>query len=178
MAYLVELDVDEYGTLSGGEGLFPVDVIDHDWNTPYPPFQQVIPFEWDRGDGAGRPNVFWHPEIRDWVCDTSSYELLGRLAPGDVHTIAHGRLGSQELHVVQAVAVLDVVDREASLIDRQATYEILQFPAFFHSVADEISTRVFRVPGMHTAVFVGEAVKRALESSGTAGIRFVAVDWS
>jgi hypothetical protein len=175
MAYLVELDVDEFGCLDGDESAFPVTADQHDWNTPYPRVERVVEFEWERGEGAGRPDVFWYPQILDWVCDERVRRVLTRVAGADIHTVAEGVL--EPVFVVQAPTVLDVVDREASVIDTYPKYEALRFPAFRRSAADSLASRVFRVPGGITMVFVGERVKQALDEAGVQGITYVAVDW-
>ncbi|MFE9442817.1 hypothetical protein ACFYO2_28375 [Streptomyces sp. NPDC006602] len=177
MAYLVELDVDECGCLDGDESAFPLTADQHDWNTPYPRVERAVEFEWEAGEGDGRPDVFWYPQILDWVCDERAYRVLQRVAGADIHTLAEGVLDGEPVFVVQAPHVLDVVDREASLIDTYPTYEALRFPAFRRSAADALAARVFRVPGGITMVFVGERVKQALDEAGVKGITYVPVDW-
>jgi hypothetical protein len=178
MAYLVELDVDEFGCLDGDESVFPVTADQHDWSTPYLTVDRVVEFEWERGEGGGRPDVFWYPPVLDWVCNERAYRVLTRVAGSDIHTIAEGVLDGERVFVVQAPNVLDVVDREASIIDIYPTYEALRFPAFRRSAADALASRAFRVPGGITMVFVGEQVKQALDEAGVKGMNYVAVDWS
>lgn len=178
MAYLAELDMDEYGCLDGEEEVFPVASVEHDWDTPYPPLDRVVQFVWEPGEAKRKPDVFWYPHMRDWVCSERAYEVLKRCAGSDVHTIARGELDGKPVFVVQAPQVLDVVDRNASVIDVYPSYEVLRFPAFRRSMADAVSSRIFRVPGGITMVFVGDLLKHELEKAGIEGLRFVPVDWA
>jgi hypothetical protein len=117
VAYMIGLLVDEYGYLTGGEDVFPVDTIDHDWETPYPRYDGVAEFTWEAGELGEQPGVFRHPEIRDWACDEQGWSVLQRTSPGDFHLIGEGRLDGRRLLVLQVVTILDIVDREASIID-------------------------------------------------------------
>lgn len=177
MAYLVERDVDEYGCVDGDETLFPVGITEHDWTTPYPPVDRIIAFDWEPGEGSTKPDVFWYPQMDDWVCNERAYEVLTATAGGDIHTIARGTVDGDPVFLVQVKSILDVVDRERSIIERYPSYEILRFPAFKREAAEMVSSRVFRVPGSLTMRFVGEQVKAALEAAEIKGLRFVAVDW-
>ena len=178
MAYMIGLLVDEYGYLTDGEDVFPVDTIDHDWETPYPRYDGVAEFTWQAGELGEQPGVFRHPEIRDWVCDEQAWSVLQRTSPGDLHLIGEGRLDGRRLLVVQVVAMLDIVDREASIIDRYETYEILQFPTFVGQSRNAVAGRAFRVPGSYTDVFVGQAVKEALEAANVTGLSYTPVEFS
>jgi hypothetical protein len=53
--------VDEYGYLFGGEESFPVDVTQHDWESPYPTFDALAKFEWAAGESGSEPNIFRIP---------------------------------------------------------------------------------------------------------------------
>ena len=93
--------------------------------------------------------------------------------------IAEGRLDGDPVFLVQVVTVLhDVVDRQHSIIERHPTYELLQFPAFFRRAAPTVAGRIFRVPGNHVMIFMGETVKQALDTAGIKGFIYVPVDWS
>lgn len=179
MAYLVELDVDDFGSLDGPEDSFPVSVVDHNWlGVPYPAVASVVSFEWEPGETADTPDVFWYPQMRDWVCSKRAYDVLAGAASPDLHLIAEGRLDESPVFVVQVVSVLDVVDRESSIIDRYPSYEILQFPTFFRSASATVASRVFRVRGSATMIFMGETVKQAIDNAGIKGFRFTPIDWS
>ncbi|MEU6484265.1 hypothetical protein [Streptomyces sp. NPDC046887] len=177
-AYLVELDVDEFGCLDGDESLFPKAASDHDWNTPYPSTGQTVPFTWESGEGAVRPDVFWYPQMLDWVCNERAYRALAGCSASDLNVISTGVLDGEPVYVVQASSVLDVVVREASVIDIYETYDALRFPAFRRDMHEALASRVFRVPGGITMVFVGGAVKEALDEAGVKGFRYVKVDWA
>lgn len=179
MAYLVELDVDNFGSLDGSEGSFPVSVVDHNWlGVPYPAVASAVSFEWEPGEVAEAPDVFWYPQMRDWICSKRAYDLLAGMASSDLHLIAEGRLGENPVSVVQVLTVLDVVDRENSIIDRYPSYEILRFPTFFRSASAAVASRIFRVPGSAAMIFMGEIVKQAIDTAGIKGFRFTSVDWS
>jgi len=179
MAYLVELDVDNFGSLDGPEDTFPVSVVDHNWlGVPYPAVASVVSFEWEPGETADEPDVFWYPQMRDWVCSKRAYDLLAGVASSDLHVIAEGRLDVNPVFVVQVLSVLDVVDRENSIIDKYPSYEILRFPIFFRGASAAVASRIFRVPGSTTMIFVGDTVKQAIDNAGIKGFRFTPVDWS
>src|SRR5689334_16260035 len=110
MAYVLETDVDRYGYLYGGR--LPVDPVEHDWEKPYPSVEERLKFRWDRGELRRKPDVFHHNMLRDVVCNRRAYEVL---AGDDLKVIARGSLDGDELLVVQAVTVLDVLDEERSL---------------------------------------------------------------
>jgi hypothetical protein len=177
-AYLVELDVDEFGCLDGDESMFPVAASDHDWNTPYPAVSRMVEFAWEPGEAHIKPDFFWYPQMLDWVCGERAYRVLADCAASDLNTIASGVLDGAPVHVVQAPNVLDVVVKEASVIDTYETYEALRFPAFRRDREEELASRVFRVPGGITMVFMGERVKQALDEVGVKGLRYVEVDWA
>lgn len=112
MPFLVDLVAHDYGSVSAPEGVFPVGkVADHNWNQPYPAVSAVVPFVWEPGESGIRPNVFWCPQIRDWLCDQRAYETLSALAGADLHLIAKGVMDGQPLFVVQVVAIVSgIVD--------------------------------------------------------------------
>ncbi|HEY1216194.1 MAG TPA: hypothetical protein VGE93_21405 [Bryobacteraceae bacterium] len=177
MAYLAELDVNDYGCLVGSVP-FPIDVIDHDWRTPYPTTSAIAQLTWEMGELKKRPDVYWAPETRDWVCNGRAFETLSALFPADIHVVGHARDGHHMLHVIQIVGMLDVVDMEASIVDRYPAYEILRFPAFRRSESEAISRRLFRVPQAMVDVFAGAAAKDAIDNADIKGLRFVSTDWS
>jgi hypothetical protein len=74
--------------------------------------------------------------------------------------------------------MLDIVDREESIIDKYSSYEILRFPAFVRSAESETDRRAFRVPGSYTDVFVGKAVKQALETAAVTGLTYTPVPFT
>lgn len=178
MIYIVELEVDEFGRLEGGEELLSMDGIP-DWSLPHPAVPALLPFEWKEGEARTKPNAFWYPQLYDWACDEPAYDLLRRLAPADLHTVARGRLSSQDLFVVQAIGTAqNAVDRDASIVDKYSTYEIMRFPAFYRKKDEELSERVFRIPEMYPEVFMGATIKDELEAANIKGFRFVSVDWA
>lgn len=179
MAYVVELDVDRYGSLDGPVDGFPVDVIDHDWmGVPYPQVSEVVSFEWESRETAEQPDVFWSPQMRDWVCARTAFDVLAATAPADLHRIAEGRLDGAPVFVVQVLNVLDVVDRENSIIERYPSYEVLQFPSLYRSASSQVAGRIFRVPGSVTMILMGEDVKQAADTAGLKGFKFTPVEWS
>lgn len=180
MAYLVEKDVDEFGSVDAPEDPVPIEVVrDHDWlGVPFPAITSVVSFEWEPGEASEKPDVFWYPHMPDWVCSQRAYDVLMGVAASDLHLIAEGRLDGDPVFLVQVVSVLDVVDREHSIIDRYPGYEILQFPTFFRSAAPTVASRIFRVPGSVSMKFMGETVKQAIENAGLKGLRFIPIDWS
>ena len=177
MAYLVELDINNYGCLVGSFP-FPIDVIDHDWRTLYPTTSAIAQLTWEMGELKKRPDVYWAPEARDWVCNGRAFEALTALFPTDIHVVGRARDGDHDLRVVQIVGMLDVVDMEASIVDRYLTYEILRFPAFRRPESEAISRRLFRVPQAMVDVFAGDAAKDAIVGADIKGLRFVSTDWS
>jgi hypothetical protein len=179
MTYIVELDVDEFGSVDGPEDLFPINAADHDWRgVPYPPVASVVPFEWEPGETADAPDVIWYPQMWDWVCTRHAFDVLTGAAPGDLHLIAEGRLDESPVFVVQVLNILDVVDRERSVIDKYPSYEVLQFPSLFRSASTLVANRIFRVPGSVSMILMGETVKRAFDEAGLKGLQFTPVDWS
>ncbi len=182
MAYLVEKDVNTFGSVDAPEDPFPMEtVIEHNWlGVPYPALASVVSFEWEPGEAGEKPDVFWYPHMqRDWVCSKRAYEVLTGVAASDLHLIAEGRLDGDPVYLIQVVSVLDdVVDREHSVIDTYPTYEILRFPAFFRSAAPRIASRIFRVPGSVSMICMGEMVKQAIEHADLKGLKFSPVDWS
>ncbi|HEV2236998.1 MAG TPA: hypothetical protein VGR57_10100 [Ktedonobacterales bacterium] len=181
MAYLIRKDVNAYGSVDAPEDPVPIRVVvDHDWlHVPFPALASIVTFEWEPGEAGEKPDVFWYPKMWDWVCAQKAYDVLMGAAAADLHLIAEGRLDGEPVFLVQVVTVLnDVVDREHSIIERYPTYEVLQFPAFFRSAAPTVASRIFRVPGSHFKVFMGETVKQALDTAGIKGFLYVPVDWS
>ena len=179
MAFLPVLLVDEYGYLTGGEATFPVDVIEHGWeSTPYPPLSGIAEFDWEPGELGVQPGVFRHPEIRDWVCDETAWSVLSGAAGDDLHLIGAGDLDGKPLFVVQVITVLDIVDREESIIDTYPTYEILRFPAFRAGSEELVERRVFRVPGSFPDVFIGARIREELDRAGVTGFNYAPVPFA
>lgn len=172
MAYMAELLVNEYGYLFGGEEAFPIDVTDHDWESPYPKFGTPARFEWEAGELGIEPSIFRHPEIRDWVCDDAAWFVLSKVAPLDVRLLGKGHLGEKELHIVQVVTMLDVVNVDASVVADYGSYRAIEFPAFRDDRNGETRSRIFRIPGSYTDIFLGELLKSSLDEAGIAGLRY------
>jgi hypothetical protein len=178
-AYQVELDVDVWGHVEGGEKRLTTRAADHDWHTPYPALDRPLSLRWRRGTKGKRPNLYWYPPIWHWVCDQRAFDVLTSVVPDDIHVIARAELKDEPVWVVQVVTRLDgIVDRSASLIDQHPTYEVLQWPSFFASAAERMSGRLFCVPEMTLTVFMGEAVRAAFDEAELRGLRYVAVDWT
>jgi hypothetical protein len=175
MAYLAEPASGDHGRLTGGDADFPRSVTDHDWETPYPPFEAMPGFRWTRGELRRRPSVYRHSGIRDWIVDERAWRVFEDVAPGDLHLIARATVDGEPARIVQAAVILDVVDREHSIIDVYSTYEILRFPAFLESSRAEVARRVFRVPGSYVDVFVGEDLRAALDEAGIHGLNYAKV---
>ncbi|GAA2394363.1 hypothetical protein Cme02nite_08840 [Catellatospora methionotrophica] len=180
MAYITRLDVDAYGSLDAPDDVWPRDVTQHNWMSGdrYPQIEGTIPFSWEPGDKRQTPDAFWYPQMRDWVLSGSAYQAMTGVASQDLHLIARGALDGNPLYLVQAPTVLDVIDRERSIIDRYPTYEILRFPVLPRSAAPLVAERIFRVPGSATIIVIGEAVRQAIEDSASTGFNFVPVEWS
>jgi hypothetical protein len=49
VAYVVDFDVDGYGYVTGGEGLFPTPTAFHDWMAPYPTIPENLELTWTPG---------------------------------------------------------------------------------------------------------------------------------
>jgi hypothetical protein len=105
-----------FGTLDAPEDPFPVRVVrDLDWlGVPYPALASVVSFEWEPGEAGEKPDMFWYPQMWDWVCSKRAYDVLVGAAASDLHLIAEGRLDGEPVFLVRVVSVLDVVDREHS----------------------------------------------------------------
>ncbi|GIF24002.1 hypothetical protein Ate02nite_67320 [Paractinoplanes tereljensis] len=172
MAFMARLLVDEYGFLFGGEEGFPVDVTEHDWESPYPTFVVPARFEWEAGGLGAEPNIFRHPEIRDWVCDDVAWSVLSKVAPSDPRLLGKGYLGEKELHIVQVVTMLDVVDVAASVVADYGSYRVIEFPAFRDGCDDEMRSRIFRIPGLYTDIFLGDLLKSSLDEAGIVGLGY------
>jgi hypothetical protein len=173
--------MDEFGSLDAPSEPFPVrDVTNHDWlSVPYPALASVVSFEWEPGEAGEKPDVFWYPQMWDWVLSQKAYDVLTGAAPLDLHLIAEGRLDGDPVFLVQVVGVLDdVVDREDSIIERFPSYERLGFPSFFRRAAPTMASRIFKVPDDPLVIFMGETVKQALDTAGIKGFLYVPVDWS
>src|SRR5262245_47565810 len=100
MTYIAELMVDDFGALMAPEDAFPINAGLHDWTTPYPAMEAIVPFEWQPGSSGVKPNVFWCPLVRDFVCDEHAFELMSGIAPTDVSVIGHGLLNDRKLYLI------------------------------------------------------------------------------
>ncbi|GII56255.1 hypothetical protein Pth03_46440 [Planotetraspora thailandica] len=82
------------------------------------------------------------------------------------------------MHVVQVIAMLDIVDRSSSIIRDYGSYQVVEFSAFRHSTESEVRSRVFRIPGSYTDLFVGSAVKASLDDAGIRGLGYTPVPFA
>jgi hypothetical protein len=172
VAYHVSLDDD--GTVEGGEHMLPVAGV-HDWFTPYPAFDTVLPLRWRRGSRRKRPDVYWYPPLRHWVCNKRAYRALKSAVRRDIHVIARAEVDGRPARVVQVVGRIEgVVDTAASRFE----CDIMQWPSFFTSAYERIADRLFGVPEMYLDVFMGIELKEILDDAGVEGLRYTPVDWT
>jgi len=173
VAYVVETAVGEFGYLSGGDEFLPVSASQHHWEEPYPVVPERLTFAWDRGESRHKPNIFQHDLLRDMVCDHRAYRILAELAGDDLRVIARGDLDGEEMTVVQAIAVLDVLDEQRSL-PSEYSWARFRWPHVRDETVAELDRRVFRLPypELSLLVLVGGAVKAAIESAGLSGLSF------
>ena len=101
--------------------------------------------------------------------------MLSKGAPSDVRLLGKGCLGEKELYVVQVVAMLDIVDIDASVVADYGSYQVIEFPAFQAGHGDEIRSRIFRIPGSYTDLFLGDLLKSALDEAEIVGLRYTPV---
>jgi hypothetical protein len=172
MAYVVELDVNAYGFLYGGDEVVSADA-KHDLRRPFPPVSERLKFSWEAGSRPDKPNVFQHNLLRDFVCDATALRVLREIAEPDLHVVASGELDGEELTVVQATSILDVVDEERS-IPSEYSWARIQFPHIPKEAEPRVERRIFRVANrdLWSMVFFGDAVKAAVEEAGLRGWTF------
>jgi hypothetical protein len=173
VAYVVELAVNPYGYLYGGDEFLPVDTSQHHWDEPYPVVPERLTFAWDPGESGRKPNIFRHNWLRDFVCDPQAYRLLDEIAGEDLRVIAHGDLDGEEMTVVQAITVLDVLDEQRSL-PSEYSWARFSYPHVREDGAALVDRRVFRLPypDFSLLVLAGGAAKAAIESAGLSGMSF------
>jgi hypothetical protein len=175
MTYLVNLDVDNYGYLTGSdEYVSALDVATHNWLEPYPQIDHELRFGWVPGEGNVKPDAYRHNLLRDFACSARALKVLNELASGDLRLIASGRLGDDALSVIQAVSVLDVVESDKSLYGNNS-WGGMEFPHIPEAADKLITRRIFRVPdvGMSLSVFVGDEVRQTLIDQGIQGFLFI-----
>jgi hypothetical protein len=174
VAYVVDFDVDGYGYATGGEGFFPTPTAFHDWMTPYPTIPEWLELTWTPGDRHVLPDIMWHNQLRDFVCRGRARDVLAQFSGSDLHAVARGRLAGEDVTVVQAVAVLDVVDVEAS-IPSEFSWGGLTWPHIGPDTESVVARRVFRAPnpGLALTVLLRDEVYQALEEAGIPGLQLV-----
>lgn len=174
MAYVVDFDVDGYGYVTGGEEFFPTPTTFHDWTTPYPAIAEELNLAWTPGDRRIMPDIMCHNQLRDLVCRGGASDVLAGFDSSDLHVVAHGRIAGDAVTIVQAVAVLDVVDIEQS-IPSQFSWGGLDWPHIRPEMEGDVARRVFRVPnrGLTLTVLLGDQVHQALQAAGIRGLRLV-----
>lgn len=179
MAFQVELDVNAWGAVQGSEDLLPVRADEHDWWTAYPPLPAELILRWTPGNRRQPASIHWYPPMSAWVCDQRAIDVLHSVVSNDIHVLGPARVDGEPAWVVQIVTRLEnVVDDAASLYDGYPSYQIMRWPSFLRTAAGAMSQRLFRVPEMHLSVFMGAAVRAAMDEADITGLRFVAVDWT
>ncbi|MBE1875861.1 hypothetical protein [Myceligenerans pegani] len=167
--------MNEYGVVYAEQSEFPgPPAWEHDWSTPYPPFDHPVPLDHDPGEAGGLPDFARCPQVWHYACSARAVALLEQVCPRDINVFGHGIVGDVELSFVQVVGVAPRIDRERSVIDRFPTYELVQWPAFHEDDLRALGDRLFTLPGPQFAeVFAGQAVRDALVEAGLTGLRFV-----
>lgn len=117
-----------------------------------------------------KPNIFRHNLFRDAVVDARALDVLDAATSGRIRSYATVVLDGVELHAIQAIDVLDVVDIELSL-PSDYSWSDFSFPHIPESSEFLTRDKVFRVPnrGASFSVFIGSSVKRACEDAGLVG---------
>ncbi|MEU6090395.1 hypothetical protein ABZ865_27035 [Streptomyces sp. NPDC047085] len=171
--YVTEADVDAYGFLYGGEESLSVDLTSHRWSDPYPPVRKALEFSWEAGELGRKPNIFKHNLLRDVVCDELALNALRSIAGRDVHVYARASLDGEELSVVQATTVLDIVDETRS-IPSPYSWARVSFPHISREKGERVRRRVFRVanPELSLLVLIGDQVKAEIEAQQVRGWSF------
>ena len=175
LVFLLEPDVDGFGYLTGGDKAISTNTALHDWRTPYPVIAETLSFTWAPGDLGRKPEVFAHNLLRDLVLAPAALRVLREVAPGDIRVIAHGVLDAQQLVVVQATSVLDVVDLARSV--RGPDPDVVDFPRIPAEREAELARRLFRVPnkGQTLSVYAGDELKQAWEVNDVRGLNYLRV---
>jgi hypothetical protein len=172
-AYFVELDVDEWGFLDGGDDLLTDDI--PDWTVPFPAMDAILDLMWTPGRNRQRPNVYWHPNLEHWVCDERAFEVLTKTVAHDIHVIARASVDGRPAWAVQVVTrMVGIVDESTSLFERG----MMRWPSFRLGAAERMADRLFAVPELYLDVFMGSAVRAALDTADLMGLTYVAVDWT
>jgi hypothetical protein len=169
----MDCEVNRYGYLHGGDEFLPVSTVEHHWAKPYPVVARRLRFAWDPGELSCRPNIFGHNLLRDLVCNRRAYQVLAAVAGGDLRVIARGDLDGEEMVVVQAIRVLDVLDEQRSL-PGEYSWARFRWPHVRDETVAEVDQRIFRLPYPELALHVlaGGAVKAAIERAGLSGLSF------
>ena len=76
MAYIVEADVNLYGTLVGGDDFLPLPTAFHQWCEPYPAIPEPIQVSWLPGDLSVKPNILVHNLLQDFAVDELALDVL------------------------------------------------------------------------------------------------------
>jgi hypothetical protein len=173
VAYVLEAEVGSFGYLSGGDDLLPADPVTHRWDEPYPVVRERLRFSWDPGELGRKPNFYQHNLLRDLVCDRPAYQVLAEVAGEDLRVVARGDLDGEEMVVVQATAVLDVLDEQRSL-PSEYSWARFSWPHVRDDALADLDRRVFRLPYRELSLLVlaGAAVAAAIESAGLSGLSF------
>jgi hypothetical protein len=171
--YLVEPDVNDYGFLSGGDELLPVEATVHEWHEPYPVIERPLGVSWVPGKVAAKPRIFHHTLLRDLAVDERALGVFASMVEDELRIYAKLVLGSGELSVVQATEVLDVVDVERSTPSEYSWADV-SFPHIPEKYNSVTNNKIFRVPnrGLGLSFFVGNAVKQAYDDAGLTGWLF------
>lgn len=173
MPYMLEADVNSFGFLVGGDHHLKVAPAFHRWSDPYPAISEPLQVSWEPGALSTKPNIYVHNLLRDFVVDAAAFRALTRVADDDIRVYGKMILGGEELSVIQAIKILDVVDKEASIPSEYQNMEI-SFPHIPESSDAATRTRFFRVANrcLSLSVFVGDDVKEAYEEAGLKGWLF------
>lgn len=173
MPYMLELDVDSYGFLVGGDDRLQVSPALHSWWHPYPHIPDRLAVSWEPGALTVRPNIYAHNLLRDFVADSVAFDVLARVIDNGFHVYGKMMLDGNELSVIQAAETLDVVDESLSLTSEFRRDEIA-FPHIPEENDTATMNKIFRVPnrGLSLSVFVGEGVKQAYDEAGLTGWLF------
>ncbi len=173
MPYMLELDVDSYGFLVGGDDRLQVNPAFHSWLLPYPHIPDRLAVSWEPGTLAVRPNIYAHNLLRDFVADSAAFDVLARVIDDGFLVYGKMMLDGNELSVVQATETLDVVDESLSLMSEFRRDDIA-FPHIPEENDTATMNKIFRVPnrGLSLSVFVGDGVKQAYDEAGLTGWLF------
>jgi hypothetical protein len=170
MPYMVEIDVDSYGFLVGGDNHLTESPVFHRWLEPYPNIPDLLSVSWEPGILSVKPNIFSHNLLRDFIVDAAALRALDSVAGNGFHVYGKAMLDGNVLSVVQVVETLDVVDESLSLSSEFRSEE-LSFPHIPEKNDAATMNKIFRVPnrGLSLSVFIGDGVKRAYDEAGLTG---------